>query len=38
MAEKMQWDIAQLVENTDPDWITGKLEEMVETANRLAEE
>ncbi len=34
--EKMQWDIAQLVENTDPEWITGKLEEMVEAANGLA--
>ena len=36
MAEKMQWDIAQLIENTDPDWITSKLEEMVESANGLA--
>ncbi len=37
MAEKMRWDIAQLVENTDPDWITGKLEEMVKYASGLAE-
>ena len=37
MAEKMRWDIAQLVENTDPDWIIGKLEEMVKAANSLAE-
>ena len=37
LAEKMRWDIAQLVENTDPDWITGKMEEMVEAANGLAE-
>lgn len=37
MAEKMRWDIAQLVENTDPDWIIGKLEEMVKAANGLAE-
>ncbi len=36
LAEKMRWDIAQLVENTDPDWITSKLEEMVEAANGLA--
>ena len=36
MAEKMRWDIAQLIENTDPDWITSKLEEMVESANGLA--
>ena len=32
----MRWDIAQLIENTDPDWITSKLEEMVESANGLA--
>jgi oligoendopeptidase F len=37
MAEKIRWDIAQLVENTDPDWITGKLEEMVKYASGLAE-
>ena len=37
MAEKMRWDIAQLVENTDPDWITGKLEDMVKSANGLAD-
>jgi oligoendopeptidase F len=37
MAEKMRWDIAQLVENIDPDWITDKLEEMVKTANGIAE-
>ena len=37
MTEKMRWDIAQLVEDTDPDWITSNLEEMVEAANRLAE-
>ncbi|MGD0803963.1 MAG: M3 family oligoendopeptidase [Candidatus Bathyarchaeia archaeon] len=37
MAEKMRWDIAQLVENTDPNWIIDRLEEMVKSANGLAE-
>ncbi len=33
----MRWDITQLVENIEPDWITGKLDEMVKVANELAE-
>lgn len=37
MAERMRWDIAQMVENTNPEWIIGKLEEMVAEANKIAE-
>jgi len=37
LAERMRWDIAQMVENTNPEWIIGKLEEMVAEANKIAE-
>lgn len=37
MSEAMRWDLAQLVESTEPEWIEARLEEMVGEANRLAE-
>ena len=36
MAE-MRWDLAQLVESVDPDWITARLEEMVVEAMGIAD-
>jgi hypothetical protein len=37
VAEEMRWEIAQLVDSMYPDGIIGKLEEMVKSANELAE-
>ena len=37
MSEAMRWDLAQLVESTEPEWIEARLEDMVVEANRLAE-
>ncbi len=37
MSETMRWDLAQLVESTEPEWIEAKLEEMIGEANGLAE-
>ncbi len=37
MSEKRRWDIAQMVENSTPEWITDKLDEMVAEANKIAE-
>jgi oligoendopeptidase F len=36
MAE-MRWNIAQMVESTDPDWIVARLEKMVVEANSMAD-
>ena len=36
MAE-MRWNLAQMVESTDPDWIIARLEEMVVEANGMAD-
>ncbi len=33
----MRWDIAQLVESTDPAWVTGKLDGMVAEAQRASD-
>src|SRR5512138_3462966 len=33
----MRWDLSQLVESTEPEWIEARLEEMVSEANRIAE-
>src|SRR4030043_1942064 len=36
MAE-MRWNLAQMVESTDPDWVAARLEEMVVEANAMAD-
>ena len=36
MAEEMRWDLAQLVESTEPEKIVAKFEEMVTEANNFA--
>ncbi len=36
MTEEMRWDLAQLVESTEPERIEAKLEEMVTEANSFA--
>jgi len=37
MSEAMRWDLSQLVQSTEPDWITKRLEEAVQQAGRWRE-
>ncbi|MCX6643036.1 MAG: M3 family metallopeptidase, partial [Candidatus Bathyarchaeota archaeon] len=38
MSEKMRWDLSQMVESTDPEWVVKKLNEMTEKAQQIREE
>ena len=37
MSESMSWDLSQLVQSTDPEWIAKRLEEAVQQAGRWRE-